>query len=363
MKSVKKITIQIIAGANVASILVMLLVGLTMYINPETHPTLSCLGLGFPFLLLINVLFLAFWVVLKPRMVVIPIVGFIICYFPIRTYFPLNISKDVPSSCIKLVSYNVMSYDFASLVQNEEIPILTYLSTCEADIICLQEASTIGWTKQVIDSTMNSRYPYHRVHSRHKDGLAMAIYSRFPIVSEREIEYESEANQSMAYEIIIQGRKTLVINNHFETNGLSEKDKSDFSQMVKGDMNNDSVRAESGKLLVKLASAAKKRAKQIRAVAQYIKRYKGKSIIVCGDFNENPISYSHHVFANELELTDCYVSTAFGPGWSYHKGGMYFRIDNIFCSNGWQPYNCRTDRSIGDSDHYPIVCWLKKTPF
>ncbi|MCI1292127.1 MAG: hypothetical protein LKG50_07120, partial [Prevotella sp.] len=53
-----------------------------------------------------------------------------------------------------------------------------------------------------------------------------------------------------------------------------------------------------------------------------------------------------------------YVSAGNGPGWSYHRSGMLFRIDHILCSSDWRPYGAKVDRKIKESDHYPIYCWL-----
>ena len=53
-KKLKKITVQMIAGANVATVLMMLLIGYSDRINPAEHPLLSTLGMAFPFFLFSN---------------------------------------------------------------------------------------------------------------------------------------------------------------------------------------------------------------------------------------------------------------------------------------------------------------------
>ena len=50
-----------IVGANVATIVLMLLVGYSDRLDPTVHPILSCLGLIFPVFLLLNLCFLIFW--------------------------------------------------------------------------------------------------------------------------------------------------------------------------------------------------------------------------------------------------------------------------------------------------------------
>ena len=135
-------------------------------------------------------------------------------------------------------------------------------------------------------------------------------------------------------------------------------EKKEFKNMVKGEMGKDTMQNVSRMLAGKLAEATRKRAPQAEAVADYLKRHRGESIILCGDFNDNPISYARRTIARRL--TDCFVESGFGPGISYHENRMYFRIDNIMCSKDWKPYNCKVDRKIALSDHYPMYCWLKK---
>ncbi len=109
-----------------------------------------------------------------------------------------------------------------------------------------------------------------------------------------------------------------------------------------------------------LAQAVEIRAPQADSVANYIAKLKsrGASIIVCGDFNDHPLSYVHHTIAKDL--TDCYVASGNGPGASYNHNLMLVRIDNILCSDDWEPYGATVDRKTAASDHYPIYCWLKK---
>lgn len=183
------------------------------------------------------------------------------------------------------------------------------------------------------------------------------LLSKYPIKSSERIEYESKNNVSAAFRVVVDEEIVTVINNHFETSGLSLADRAGFKDMVKGKAGSDTMRAESKRLAVKLGESAKIRAPQAEAVAEYVRK-SGDNVILCGDFNDNPISYTHRTLAREL--TDCYVESGNGPGISYHHNAIFVRIDNIMCSKLWQPYKCKVDRSIGYSDHYPIYCWLKK---
>ena len=61
IKQLKSFVVNLIAGANIATILLMLLAGFSDRINPEQHPILSVMGMTFPIFLLVNLVFLFFW--------------------------------------------------------------------------------------------------------------------------------------------------------------------------------------------------------------------------------------------------------------------------------------------------------------
>ncbi len=359
IKKLKVFTLQMIAGANIASILFMLAVGYSDRINPASFPVLSTVGLTFPVFLLINFGFLVFWLLFKKRGAIIPLVGFLICYIPIRKYCPLNISHEPPAGSIKVLSYNVWYFAGWEDKDGKVNPILDYIRKQDADIVCLQESATNEVGKQKVDSILNPIYQY-RDTARHGAGDVISIFSKYPILSKEHIDYKSRGNISAAFKLIVDGTEVLVINNHLETTALTPDDKSRFSSMIKGDMKANSAESTSKLLIKKLAKATAIRGPQAEAVARYMAYHRNLPIILCGDFNDGPISYAHRTVAKDL--TDCYIESGNGPGISYHHNRFYVRIDNIMCSSDFKPYGCHVDNSIKTSDHYPIICWLKKRP-
>lgn len=353
MKKIKDLTLQIIAGANVATAVTMFLVGLSDRINPTEHPIMANIGLIFPGFIFINFCFLVFFAVFRRRYMLISVLGFVVSYSSVRTYWPLNISRDVPPGSIKVMSYNVHNFASDNAPEGHDNPILEYIINSDADIVCLQEAVITDNLRDAVKDVYNY---VDSVRSKN-GGDCLVLLSKYPIKSSERIEYESKNNVSAAFRVVVDEEIVTVINNHFETSGLSLADRAGFKDMVKGKAGSDTMRAESKRLAVKLGESAKIRAPQAEAVAEYVRK-SGDNVILCGDFNDNPISYTHRTLAREL--TDCYVESGNGPGISYHHNAIFVRIDNIMCSKLWQPYKCKVDRSIGYSDHYPIYCWLKK---
>ena len=357
LKRLKNFTLHAMAGANIANIALMLLVGYSDRIDPLSHSHLAMAGLAFPIFLAVNMGFVVFWVLFRLRGVVIPLAGYLLCFGPLRTYMPFNRQHKVPEGAIKVMSYNVWNFGDWQTPPGEDNAILDYLRRERPDILCLQEASTVVIGQARVDAVLAPIYQYKdtaRVGSY--DGLT--LYSRYPILSRERIHYPSQGNQSMAYELKIGADTVIVINNHLESTGFSTEEKEQFHQLAKGEMKAKEAQNESRQVISKLAKAVRKRAPQADAVARYISRNCGRSIILCGDFNDSPISYTHRKIAENL--TDCYVETGNGPGISYHRARIFVRIDNIMCSKDWQPYGCKVDDRVKLSDHYPILCWLKK---
>lgn len=356
IRQIKDFTVKIVAGANVAVIIVMFIVGFADYVNPERYPLLSTAGLAFPFFLIVNLAFLVFWAVFRLRMVIIPVLGYLVCYVPISIYMPVNMKRDVPKDCIKVMTWNVQAYSGEPRYDDAFEMIFGYIKKQNADIVCVQE-DLGGWRDS--RARFDSLYAYSDTSfvSNSSGTNAVGIYSRYPIVRREKIDYVSAANLSVAYYLKRQRDTLLVIVNHFETTHLSRTDRKRYKEMMKGKMGKDTMREESKKLLHTLAESNKLRAPQARAVHEYVESHRQYPIIVCGDFNDNPISYTRRMVAKGL--TDCYVESGRGVGLSYNQKGFFVRIDNILCSDNFEPYNCYVDNKIDASDHYPMICWLK----
>ena len=359
IKQLKTFTVNMVAGANVATILLMVLAGYADRINPVEHPMLSCMGMTFPIFLIANMLFVFFWLTFKWRRVWIPIVGYIIVYGPLTLYMPLNMAQDEPEEgTIKIISYNVCTYGGNYKYEQGFETVYDYLTRQNADIACLQE--DVDTWRRYVKNWYEKIYPYNdTVIFNPNDGAinGVGIHTRFPIIRRERIPYESHANGSVAYFLKVNKDTIIVINNHLEGTHLSNEERDKYKQMITGKMEKDTAKAETLYLFEKLGKYAAIRAPEAEAVHQFIEAHKEYPIIVCGDFNDNPISYAHRTIAKGL--TDCYEATGKGIGLSYNQKGFYVRIDNILVSSHFEPYNCRIDNKMDASDHYPIICTLK----
>ncbi|QIK58632.1 endonuclease/exonuclease/phosphatase family protein [Dysgonomonas sp. HDW5A] len=359
----------LILTVNVLVALLLLLSTLAPVTSPFDFVIISYLGLGFPILLFINVCFFIVWLVfLKWKYFVIQLVILLFCWNSINTYIPLNSpSKDIPEKSFKIMSYNVRGFDWLTGDEARNNPIFSYMANSGADIICMQEfAVEEKKDKDKIISLEEldgflEEYPYRTI-IRLGDTInscmyGLACYSKFPIEKVARIPIESAFNGAGMYEIKIGKKSLTIVNNHLESNRLTAEDKVLFKELVV-DKNRKKLDAVTQTIRSHLDPAFKTRATQANIIADCIRiqREKTDAMIVCGDFNEPPISYAYETIKGNF--LDAFKYTGRGVGITYHEDGFYFRIDYIMHSLNLQAYNC----TVGDvkySDHYPIWAWIK----
>lgn len=364
IKHIGKVVTYLILAVNTFFIGLLLLTAYSPHIKPVAHPVESCFGLTFPIFLVIDICFLLFWLIIqKYKFALLPLTALLFCHSQIHTYFPINFhTRNVPEGSFKVLSYNIMGFNGAVKKEGEN-PILNYLKESGADILCLQEYQTIESPRYLRQKDVENAlkdYPYHRIHTVGKGknhSNRIACYSKFPILTAHELDYASEYNGSIAYELKIGEDTLLLINNHLESNKLTKEDKVVYEEMFK-DPETERVKSGARLLIRKLAEASALRSPQADSIAREIASSPHPYIIVCGDFNDTPISYVHRVISRNLN--DAFTQSGCGLGISYNQNKFYFRIDNILASKNLKSYNCTVDRSIKESDHYPIWCYFTK---
>lgn len=287
------------AAFNVVTVLFMLAVGYSDRVDPVAHPLVANVGLLFPVFLVLNMAFLVFWLVFCKRGALIALGGLVVCFGPVRTYTPLNVPSSAPEGALKVISYNVYCFKtWTDFTQSSEI--LDYLVREDADIVCMQEGDCYGRVRELVDSVMNAHYEYSEQHASDgpEGGDLIRIYSKLPIVGHERISGKETYN-AMAYKVKTGERDTtLVVVAHLQTTGLSPEDRTRFKSMLKGDMEGEERKQETRRLWSILGEASAKRVPQVDAVADYVAKHKGQSIILTGDFNDSPISYAHRRLAS-----------------------------------------------------------------
>ncbi|MBO4822856.1 MAG: endonuclease/exonuclease/phosphatase family protein [Prevotella sp.] len=356
-RKVTKFVRNILVAANVLVIAAMCACGYAGHYSPEHHSWLEMFVLAFPVPLTLNLLFVLVWLFISPRRMLIPIVGLLLCWGPVRAYCPVNFPKSHDEEGIKVMSFNVAAYSVAPKKKEVLNTCVEYILNHQADILCLQEDNIGSSGRKKLEKLLAKAYPYSETIKR-ESMEAVSFHSKYPILATERIVYGAKRNTCGAALINVEGDTVLVGNVHFESNFLKENEKKEIGSMI--NTRKIDIDREKGSLMKKLCYASGRRASQANAVATFLKNHKGMTTILCGDFNDPPNSYPYHRVAQWLD--NCYESTGTGLAYTFNNNGLKVRIDNIFCSKDLETIKCEIDDKTDVSDHYPITAWIKKRP-
>ena len=79
-------------------------------------------------------------------------------------------------------------------------------------------------------------------------------------------------------------------------------------------------------------------------------------MVVCGDFNDTPVSYAYHKVRGDLN--DAFVDSGWGISASYNGKFPFLRIDYILFDADYSSGRYQCDK-VPFSDHFPIHCEIK----
>lgn len=364
MKLLRFLFQSFVLTIHLAIVILFLISAFSDKISPETSMLFAYMGLLFPIFCILNLGFTLYWLFMQEwRFIWIGLVALLLGWEQVKLFFPFHSpSNAVPKeNTIKLLTYNVMAFGYKNHSEADPNPTIQYLTQSGADIICLQEYAEDMrdkyLTKKKIFNALKD-YPYRSVVYLYRAGhlrMGNAIFSKYPIKKSEQIHYDSQYNGSALHLIQINDKKLALVNNHLESFKLTSEDRSRYSSFIK-DMGSDTFGDLKGALQQKLGTAFKLRAKQARLVAQTCDSIKADYTIVCGDFNDTPISYAHHTI--QRSLVDAFSESGRGMGISYNENCFWFRIDHILHSANMRSYNCKVDK-VHYSDHYPMWCYLQ----
>lgn len=355
-RHIGKIISKLLLVVNVIVAAMLLLSAWGGYINPNTFGWEGSLALLFPFLVLLSFLFMAGWLVVQSRRWLVSFCALILCVFQLRTYCPINMPQPVPKGSIKVVSYNTYGLGWGlkdSVIYKQ---MMDYLRNSDADLFCAQESNYNMGHKSTVEEAV-AHWKYRDSVFIPKSCNALTLFSNYPILNRHVIHSSSPGHVCVAYNVKIEGDTVVVVNCHFVSNAINPEDKATYQKIVTIS-DRDSTSEDILRLGRKVNDAGLRRAKQADSLALYLEQQGDRPIIVCGDFNETPLSYVHTRLCRLLN--DAYTASGNGPGISYHLNKMYFRLDNILCSSHWRSFGARVDNRQKMSDHYPIETWLKR---
>ena len=331
------------------------------YIPPVRWIIPAFLGLFFPALLVAQIGVTIFWLLAwdKRRLLLVAAV-WLISLPQLLVYFPISRAEKslgTEEESLRILSYNVCAFGFKPHTKTIPNATLQYIKSSGADIVCIQEAMLnqnpwAGVVSKTLRSYLDEDYPYINVIRVNRGGSTLALLSKFPIKEAKEIPLPSWVNGAVAYKVDIRGKETLVINVHLESFRLRRVDGEDYLRLAK---DGDAIRLKDA-LRAKLSPTFRSHNIQANIIHDLIQSYGSGRVIVCGDFNDTPLSYARYKIGEGLE--DAFVSKGNGLGITFHTRPFFVRIDHILFGPAFRALRCEVDKTASESDHYPIEAVL-----
>ena len=331
------------------------------YIPPVRWIIPAFLGLFFPALLVAQIGVTIFWLLAwdKRRLLLVAAV-WLISLPQLLVYFPISRAEKslgTEEESLRILSYNVCAFGFKPHTKTSPNATLQYIKSSGADIVCIQEAMLnqnpwAGVVSKTLRSYLDEDYPYINVIRVNRGGSTLALLSKYPIKEAKEIPLPSWVNGAVAYKVDIRGKETLVINVHLESFRLHRVDGEDYLRLAK---DGDAVRLKDA-LRAKLSPTFRSHNIQANIIHDLIQSYGSGRVIVCGDFNDTPLSYARYKIGEGLE--DAFVSKGNGLGITFHTRPFFVRIDHILFGPAFRALRCEVDKTASESDHYPIEAVL-----
>ena len=226
---------------------------------------------------------------------------------------------------------------------NIEQKISEFIKKENADIVCIQEFYTP-------DEIPNLNYAQRHIGlQKNKNQWHMAIYSKYPQISKKTVTIKGKKmNNTCIYsDIIIKEDTIRVYNIHLASNWFNNDDYSFIRNPKKENLKKSisGIIKRMKKIVIKI------RAEESEIIQKHI-THSPYPLIVCGDFNDTPLSYAYHSIKGKLIDTFNYCGK--GIGNSFVKIPA-LRIDYILHDNEFKSTNYKKHSQVF-SDHYAISC-------
>ena len=330
-----RLLMVIVAGLLVLSYL-------TIVVNPAEAWMVTLLGLLFIPLSIVN-LFLVLWAVKRrSRAVLIPLFAFLPAVLFMGRYVQFG-EKDEPKD--SGVPLKVMSYNVGAFASCDRDSLFAYIKSQDADIICLQEfyVDNISQVRSFLKTHFKEYKAEYFINHQYGKGSGNVTLSRFRAVDKGVINFDESSNLAIYTDYVVQRRKFRVYNCHFQSYGIS------FNGIVRAAAEKDEEAfAATGR---KVKKSILLRPKQVNQVFDHIEA-SPMDAFVCGDFNDNPMSYTYQRLKRGRK--DSFMEAGKGFGATFSLLWPMLRIDYVLFPDRCKGLTYEVPR-LPFSDHYPII--------
>ncbi len=323
----------------------------SQFISPERMWLPAITGLLFPVWMAAQIVFLLIFLLLRKWMSLGVLLLLALTANPFfDTFQPLSRSQEIDQvKGIPVMTYNVRLFDIFNWSKKPGAgdSILSYIKHEKPAILCMQEFMVEDEGRFSLDNIRkelgfnpysNVEYNFHSYRRKH----GLAIFSRYPILDTGMMDFENSSNMASFADLQIDHRVVRIYNVHLQSIHI-EADQ-ELNGIIGSDADN---------LFRKLRRAFAIRAEQARLVKDHI-RQSPYPVIVCGDFNDTPVSYALHQIRRGLADSFRHSGKGFGATYQFLP---WLRIDYIFHSDKMNSWNHRTG-TLNGSDHRAVMCMI-----
>ena len=336
------------------------------YVNPASCWIFSILGLAAPVIYLLTVLLALYWIVRwrwgwASVMLVLVVVGL----FKVSLFYKPEFRRvydDTPVNgrgTVRFMTYNVRNF-YSDDGRSSVAEILRMVEETDPDIVCMQEFNPALAEETAEYRTFLENYPYSVGGAAEDPRTApLAIFSKFRTIrwgmAHPELQNEN-ARESIWADLRIGDDTVRVFNNHLHSTAINA---SDNEFITKHRYISDTAREDKIRSIVRrFRDNSILRARQVDSIAREIGATP-HARIVCGDFNDTPMSYVYRRMAAGLQ--DAFRES--GMGYSFTFRGFFntLRIDYVLVSEAFEPLAYAVPE-VDYSDHRPVVVQLRHVP-
>lgn len=351
---------------NILAIVALLICYSASFINPKTFWPIAFFGLGYLPILLVNIGFIAYWLLRKPKMIIFSMLTILIGWPLLTKHWNPRSTSSITTKAtdhIRVLSFNAHLFkDVHDAKKNFKNDALQILDSIKPDIVCFQEYYSKIKGKYVISNEFKVKlgYDYHYFAESSKndyEAYGMTIFSKYPIVNSGNILDNDYGINRISYADIKKNDTTIrVYNVHLRSFALQNEDK-EFIQNPSS--KNESDNQAPRRLGRKLKNAFEFRSEQASSLKRHMNAC-NFPYIVMGDFNDTPMSYSVNLVGKGLH--NAFKEKGAGWGVTHYEMLPIFQIDYIFASPAFEVLNYHVvNKKL--SDHYPIWSDLRLKDF
>ncbi|WP_345276966.1 endonuclease/exonuclease/phosphatase family protein [Litoribaculum gwangyangense] len=329
---------KIIYFVNITVAVLLLLSYILPLLPPKKFPVLSVLNLGVSLLVLINVIFLLYWLIRRKKQLFLSLFVLLVGYVLFGSIYKFSKSTKIESpNNFKVMNYNVRLFNLFEWISEKDVDtkIVDFIKKEAPDILCIQD-----FHPRKDNSLAFFKYRYEHL-SQKKIKHGQAIFSQFPIVNSGSIEFPNTSNNAIFVDIV-KGKDTIrVYNVHLQSLRINTQ----IDSLKNEDSERLFNRIETGFSMQQFQT-------------ELLLKHKGTcqyKVVICGDFNNTAFSYVYRKIKGDLK--DTFKEAGHGFGRTYDFKFFPLRIDFIFSDEAFAVNGFKTFEEVY-SDHYPIMATL-----